>query len=377
MSCQNCFNGCADIISDKCIKYTGAQVPELDINNGDTLLSVENKITNKIVELMNGSGIIPTILPGDVCDIVQSFMPCCPPFDLNVILTVIIKTICDIDSRLVALKDRVIVVEDILIALNADYDIQCLEGVDVDTDTHDIVQSIIYKLCLLEADLHTNYSSNGTELDEYIANYLTINQPTNLVSNKMIPYVAVPFFDPNALDYFSSSGAGLDLSGSGGLNWTNIFLCNGQNPGVPDLRGRTLVGVTSMPSPPISGPTQPGVDGTPDYTLLHTEGSSTVTLDDTQVPSHTHIATSTPSGLMNTQVPFVQQVSYPFSPPGPVLTYQSVGNDKGASRVLESNTINPAGLIITTNVLPSTQGNGPHPNIQPSIGAYYIIYIPA
>lgn len=44
MSCQNCYNGCTDIISDKCTKYTGNNVPELGIENGDSLFSVQQSI---------------------------------------------------------------------------------------------------------------------------------------------------------------------------------------------------------------------------------------------------------------------------------------------------------------------------------------------
>ena len=43
MSCSNCFNGCAEITSDKCVKYTGADIPALGISYGDTLLHVEEQ----------------------------------------------------------------------------------------------------------------------------------------------------------------------------------------------------------------------------------------------------------------------------------------------------------------------------------------------
>jgi len=40
MSCQNCFNGCVEITSDKCVRYKGEDFPILGISTGDTLLSV-------------------------------------------------------------------------------------------------------------------------------------------------------------------------------------------------------------------------------------------------------------------------------------------------------------------------------------------------
>ena len=99
MSCSNCFNGCAEIVSDKCVKYTGIDVPGLGIVNGDTLLHVENKITEKILTLMDGTGIFPVIDPNDVCAVVQELMPCCPPINLNQILTVFLKSICILNDK--------------------------------------------------------------------------------------------------------------------------------------------------------------------------------------------------------------------------------------------------------------------------------------
>ena len=53
MSCQNCYNGCADIISDKCTKYTGNNVPELGIENGDSLFSVQQSIFSFLLFRLN------------------------------------------------------------------------------------------------------------------------------------------------------------------------------------------------------------------------------------------------------------------------------------------------------------------------------------
>jgi len=36
----DCFNGCVDIISDKCIEYTGPDIEELGIKSGDSLSRV-------------------------------------------------------------------------------------------------------------------------------------------------------------------------------------------------------------------------------------------------------------------------------------------------------------------------------------------------
>lgn len=48
MSCNNCYNGCVQTTSDKCVKYTGIDVPQLGIIKGDSLNVVLLKITNDI-----------------------------------------------------------------------------------------------------------------------------------------------------------------------------------------------------------------------------------------------------------------------------------------------------------------------------------------
>jgi hypothetical protein len=49
MSCTNCFNGCSEITSDKCVKYTGADIPALGIQNGDTLEFVEQTLAQFLI----------------------------------------------------------------------------------------------------------------------------------------------------------------------------------------------------------------------------------------------------------------------------------------------------------------------------------------
>jgi len=208
MACSNCFNGCADIISDQCVKYTGVPVPGLGIETGDPLLVVENKITDKILELMDASGIYPTIDAADVCALVQGYLPCCPPLDLNQVLTALLKSICSIDVRLLGLEGRMINVEGALVALNADYTIPaCITGVTSSTDTHDVVQAALTKICLVEEDLHVNYTRTD-ELDTIIGAYISGQAVSTKYSSRMIPWVAYPiFFIPNGA--FDINGVGI------------------------------------------------------------------------------------------------------------------------------------------------------------------------
>lgn len=369
MACENCFNGCADITSDKCVKYTGVNIPGLGINTGDSLFLVEQKITDKILTLMDGSGIKPIIDPNDICTLVSDFFPSCPecpPLSLNAILTAYVKAICALDTRLTEAEADIIAINLVLDALNADYTIGCLEGVTAESDTHDIVQAIITKLCIVEDSL-TLYVHKDI-LCELVTECIAANAPTDLMSNKMVPWVAVPFFDPNALSYFSASGSGLPNT-----PWENIYLCNGQNL-TPDLRGRVVVGVTSMPDT-VGAPLTPGVNGNPTYELSganSTAGVNAVGLTIANMPPHQH-----PSSTVQIIDPghthgFGADVAIRGGS-GPAA-YSNSANTP--THDISATTSSITG-ITATPIIASEGGGVAHANIQPVRAAYWIIYIPA
>lgn len=143
MSCNNCFNGCAETTSDQCIKYTGLTIPALGINNGDTLSSVELAITTYLVNAMDGSGIYPNIDQSIICNVISKYLAECAGCDglsLNELLTAIIKGVCD-------LQIQINVINATIAALEEPYNVDCLDGVVSDSGTHDILQATIDKLC--------------------------------------------------------------------------------------------------------------------------------------------------------------------------------------------------------------------------------------
>jgi microcystin-dependent protein len=373
MGCSNCFNGCADIISDQCVKYTGVDIPGLGIVTGDPLLVVENQIINKILTLMTGEGIVPIIDPTDLCSLVTNYLPDSGDITLNHVISALFQSICNLNGR-------VTITEEKLTTLNADYIIGCLSGVSVTSDTHLILQATINKLCevnddvtLLAADLATNYVLIS-EIDSYIGSYIAGIPSTNLMNSKMVPYTAIPFFAPPAylMGKFDSTGAGIG-------EWINIYLCNGQNAGVPDLRGRTLVGATSMGTNPFNGAVQPGVNGNPTYDQGTLVGTNQVALTSpSQMPLHNHTTGVQINDPMHFHEGHVIKAS---------STWQGGGSDSGddaTSRTgftagaftgLKGNINNPDdyNVIVTVNY---AGGGQPHANIQPSLGTNYIIYIP-
>ena len=362
-NCNNCYNGCAEIVSDQCVKYTGVDIPELGIENGDTLAHVEQQITTFLIGTLDGSGITIPINPAIVCPLVNKYLlPCvsCTGISLQDIVIALIKAACDLQVQVDA-----IVAE--LATLNDDYTVDCLTGVTNSSDTHDVLQAVIDKLCQLEIDLaalaldlSTNYVKLA-DLNSLIAAYLASVSPVTQQYTKMVPYTVVEYYGP--LTNFDAGGVGI-----AGLGWDKVYLCNGAN-GTPDKRGRLPVGVTTVPG---GGAYTPEVDpGNPlnqNYTLSMMFGVNNVVLSAAQIPAHTHAATVNLTDPGHFHTISNQSDSTPGS--GKV----AVGGQppEGSNPVTDSST---TGITVTvTNS--STGGGGSHTNVPPVLACYYIMYIP-
>lgn len=380
MSCSNCFNGCTEIISDQCVRYTGFNIPALGISNGDTLASVELQISTFIIDLSTGNGIIPVINPADLCSLVSGFLPVSGDITLNDVISALIKSIC-------ALKTSVTAIESTLTTLNANYTIGCLTGVTASSDTHDILQAAINKLCstatdltALEADVDTNYVKLA-DLNALIQAYLNSIAPSNLYKNKMVPYIAYEYY---------GSLTGFDVTGAGSGLFANVYLCNGSN-GTPDKRGRVAVGTTDgtmAGTITMSSIVNPSTPGNPSYSVNGLAGANNVTLTINQIPVHTHTATGTSTSTADPHSHFIAKSSATndgdLSPTIPLLSEWDGGTNFSyrlksvVGTANEGPTSNTTVVVNTsTSVVVDTAGLGQsHNNIQPTIGAYYIMYIP-
>jgi microcystin-dependent protein len=379
-NCTNCFNGCTEIVSDRCVRYTGIDIPELGIQNGDTLSSVEQSITTYLVSVLDGSGVKIDLSTINVCALVQSYLPACSACtDVSIadIAKAVIQAACSLQVQVNA-----IVAE--LVVLNANYTLpaNCLTGVTSSSDTHAIVQAVINKLCSLNSeflqlliDLPNTYVAIAN-LDVLIQEYLNTTGTTNLISNRMVPYAVLPYFGP--LTNFDSQGAGLDLTTTTGENWTNIYLCNGIV--APDLRGRALVGaIQGVPGGALNSVVDPGVSSAnPNYSLGSTAGANQVTLSALQIPIHTHANTAVTSITPETHNHSYVKTDQADAPGNGVdIGYVGVGDDKhlGGSLTTTGNATLTAATVMTN--APAPVGGGlPHPNIQPVTGCYYIQYRP-
>jgi len=387
-TCSNCYNGCTEIVSDRCVKYTGIDVPVLGIKTGDSLSFVEQALITFLTSTLDGTGVKIDLAPVVVCDLVQKYLPTCKDLSIVDISKALVQAACDLQEQVDA-----IVAE--LATLNADYTIECLTGVTASSNTHAIVQAVINKLCQLEIDLEalaldleTNYVSVA-DIDTYIQAYLDSIPGTNLVNNKMVPYTPIPFYPTPAF-----LAGKFDGTGSGIGDWIKIYLCNGQN-GTPDLRGRVLVGSNAMGTNAYVTPeTNPSLPGNPNYAIGTVTGANQIVLTPQQLASHTHAGTSATSGS-HTHYMAVSASETTDSVNSLYDGTFSGRNDQGLTSraynqgadnydyelTTSAGTVNAgktseSGLHNHNITINPSGGDQPHPNIQPVIALHYIMYIP-
>jgi len=370
MSCSNCppeacYNGCTNVISDRCVTYTGLDFPELGISTGDTLLSVEETLITNVISFLDGTGIDITIDPVAYCALVTLYLPEGTP-NLVEVLTALVKAACD-------LQEQVVLLDSAIATLNADYAIGCLEGVTASSDTHAIVQAIITKLCTVETDLvalaldvDTNYVKLA-DLNSLIAAYISGIGGSIQNYTKMVPYTAMEYYGP--LSNFDGTGAGISA-----LGWDKIYLCNGLND-TPDKRGRVAVGaILDVPGGPLNAAVNPVYTGNPLYDIYDIQGANTVALTESNLPSHTHLATTGATSSVNDpgHTHFVGK-SNSTGGSGSIgnanLTPSDIQTSSALTGITVSTTVSVANAYVGSNVA--------HANIQPVLACYYIIYIPS
>lgn len=360
MSCSNCYNGCTEIVSDKCVKYTGVDVPVLGIKNGDSLSYVEQSLIGFITSVLNGEGIVLDINFNVICEIVDKYLVDCETLNLPNVINALLRAVCEVNQKVTQVQNDIAV-------LNANYTIDCLTGVTSSTDTHDVLQATINKLCdvdvelsALATDVDTNYVKIS-ELNSLIAAYLASLGTSTKFFNRMVPFTVVEYYGPLS-GRFDATGAGLG-------DWEKIYLCNGNN-GTPDKRGRVGVGVTSgMGGGAMNAAVDPAVAGNPSYTFLGTAGSNQVVLTTAQIPSHTHTASA-----VNTVNDPGHTHTWPYVPKNESGGSGGFGVGGGATQVTNSST---TGITVSSSITVDPTGGGlGHNNFQPGLGCYYIMYIP-
>lgn len=368
MSCDSCYNGCVETVSDECVRYTGIDYAALGVNTGDNLVSVEQAIMNAVVPLLTGVGDDITLSAGDVCALITGYLTAGLTHTSKEWITALSKGECNLQAQIVAINNT-------LAILNGDYSTGCL-SMPASSDTHDVLQSVIVKLCAtidelnaLELNVDSNYVKLS-DLNALIAAYLSEQSGSTQNYLKMVPYTAVEYYGP--LTNFDTTGRGLV-----NLGWDKIYLCNGNN-GTPDKRGRVGVGAVVTPGvtgPPLDDEVNPSYSsGNPNYALYTTAGANLVQLTVANLPAHTHGATATATSTV-TDPGHSHYVGN--TPEG----WDSAGNIGIVNRTPSNvqTTTSTTGITVATSVsvINASVGSGTgHSNIQPALGCYYIMYIP-
>jgi len=360
-NCSNCYNGCTEITSDKCVKYTGVDVPVLGIKNGDSLSYVEQALITFLSSTLDGTGIIPIVPESNICPSLQKELDSCDPLSLNNYLTGIIKFICNLEDQIGEIQQE---------NPSTEYDVECLSVSD-NTSTQEVLQAVVNKVCTVAQQLTDfitfvdNTYVKISEINTYIENYINTDPTQQLIANRMVPFSIVAAAGGNEfLSNFDASGAGIG-------NWANIYLCNGQN-GAPDLRGRVMVGVTNgMGSTSLDDAVNPNITGNPTYDIGSVHGTNSVVLTTGQIPAHSHTITD-PGHKHNfparngTVVGDYVQNAGGGAPNDDTLQIQSTVSPNAETSDMFTG-------ITDTNLTGGGQG---HQNYQPGRGVYYIIYIP-
>lgn len=367
MACSNCYNGCTEIVSDKCVKYTGIPVPVLGIQTGDSLSYVEQALIEFLTSTLDGTGIKPVIDPDIICELVSQYLPSCEDLTATNLFKALIQAACDLQLQVDALVAK-------FSELEQGYAIDCLEGSPDPTSTFDVLQATINKLCALEddvtllaADLNTNYVKLA-DLDTLIQAYLdTAPSSGEQQYLKMVPYTVVEYYPPgNDLSNFDPTGKGYAA-----LGWDKVYLCNGKN-GTPDKRGRSPIGSTDVQGgDPLNPAVNPSTIGNPTYNGTKVaNGQNNVTLDVSQIPAHSHSATAVTNISPNPHSHTVPLATYDANVDGPSGNQIEVGTEinRATSEVSLS-----ASTAVTVN---STGLGQSHPNVHPVLSCYYIMYIP-
>lgn len=375
MSCSNCFNGCTEIVSDRCVRYTGIDVPVLGIKNGDSLSYVEQALIEFLTATLDGTGIHPIVDPSIICDLVKNNLPTCGDLSLNDFLTALIKSACQLQAQVDILGSSIVSINNQLAALEGSYNTGCLTGVDSSSGTHNILQAVITRLCQFIVDVEANYVQLA-DIDSIIAAYLASQAPSTIAS-KMVPYTVVEYYPPGGdLSNFDNTGKGLG-------DWDKIYLCNGQN-GTPDKRGVVGVGINdgSMGASGMSSLVNPAIPGNPTYSFTNgIQGINSIVLTTSQMPSHTHtnnVNVTDPGHFTNIQVLPSTYTEWNRSTGSarPVVGIENVTvNPAGSPQTATTTTKAYTGINVEVSINPEG-GNTAHSNYQPGLGCYYIMYIP-
>ncbi len=366
MACVNCFDNCGDrYTTDRCVEYTGEDVALLGICKGDTLYQIEQIVLEKLLVLMDGTGITFDDLTLD-CDFIKDIISG-QDVNLATLIQTMVVANCTLRDLITELDTKV----------NAPFtlDASCLT-LPASPTKDDILKAAVAKICEIEGKTTEIFSDyvKASELCDKVQDCLTtinngggdtiVQEYTKMPKNVVVAYIG-------SLAVFDSSGAGLASQG-----YDKVYICNGNN-GTPDLRGYAIIGANvNVVGPSLDAAVDPSQPNNAQYQFStgtkKGEYSHTNTIQETAahshsatVPDHTHFSVGVGNDTTLTSGTSI------------INAHSSGGNLgyglSGSSSTASIGKTSPASLAITVG---SAGGNQPHNNVQPSYAAVYIVYLP-
>lgn len=359
-------NNCEDPEFDSCTFYTGPDIDVLCIKNGDSMKDVTKSITDAILLISTGEGIVLDLIlsSGILKDYLYN-----KEYTAENVIQALIQFSENLETKIEALEDVVYAP----ISVNA----PCLTLPTIPSKD-DILKATAEKVCSLNTAV-TNITSDYVKASDIctIVTSCIENSVSESDSSATIvqEYTKMPKYCPIAytgpMSVFDSTGKGIEAQG-----YKNIYVCNGNN-GTDDLRGRSLIGANvNVSGPTLDAAVDPSVAANAGYSIAvkTKKGSFTHSLQSLENgphghtindPGHSHYiaanGSSTPLTSGNTMLYFKEGLNN--------NSYQIHGTSSPAS-MGKSSTAN-------TGISLASSGNGnPHNNTHPSFGVNYIIYLP-
>jgi microcystin-dependent protein len=349
MACPDCFKNCGEnYSSDRCIEYTGPNIPALGITTGCTLSVVEEAIINSLLSVLDGTGIVLEDVTLDNCVWLKGLFTGKDKTLVN-LMQLLIDSQCTLKELIDSFQSTPTI-----------FDIKCLTGLPVNATSTDILQAAVNLLCQHETTIST-LSTTYVKQSDLEAMVLQIVQ-SNPQKINFPKYIPVPFI--GNLSNFDNTGKGLGDY----LGW---YIMNGLN-GTPDWRGRKVVGaVRNVPGGSLDNAVNPSIVGSQiNYGIGDKFGEAFVALSIAELPPHTHSIND--SGHSHPIAKFwARKINY-----GNENSTKVLQEGQGSNSELLTPVVDIAATKATTGIsLISTGGGLPHENRDPSVAAVWIVQI--
>lgn len=353
-------NNCAQLTSTDCTIYQGDSIPLLGICCGDTVTEVEKAIIDKLLTVLDGTGIVLSGVTLENAPFLKALLGVKDKTLLNMI-----QLLVDADTNLRALIAAITPTGD-----NFQFDLGCLSEdccQDAVVSRDEIIQMLIDKYCDIQSILDdiTDATDNiNNSVTSTIGNYILNN--INTCSNKGLtkegsgatakltirnipPFgSAIPYWGP--LTYFDASGSGL-----AGTPVCDYHIMNGQD-GFPDWRGYAFASITGTGTQPIDARVNAIALNLPNLNAGYGQklGELAHTLTLPEIPSHSHPVVD-PGHVHDTNDPALQSNS-----------------DKGGVPDYIAITTGQTQPAFTGITIGAVGNNQPHINVQPTVYGVWI-----